>query len=155
MIVFRLTWLYFLLIMSLSAVISAQDRWTGIYEFDEDGGKTAGGTRVTVHHEIRILDSGEGLIAMIKSQGYQTSRDLVCTAKIEGSKLKIYLGDYGEDNVFETYQRGELLLTLERKAEKGKTMLLTHWGAFKPIVPSNERSGRVYFVMSEEEIYED
>jgi hypothetical protein len=141
--------------MSFSAAISAQDRWTGIYEFNEDGGKTAGGTPVTVHHEIRVLDPGDGLIAMIKSQGYQTSRDLVCTAKIEGSKLKIYLEEYGEDNVFETYRKGELLLTLERKAEKGKAVLLTHWGAFKPIVPSNERSGRVYFLFSDEEIYED
>ena len=38
-----------------------------------------------------------------------------------------------------------VLLTLERKTEKGKTVLLTHWGKFTPVIPRNEKSGKVYF----------
>lgn len=119
----------------------AQERWTGRYEFDESGGKTAGGAVITVNHEIEIIETDDGLIAMIRSQGFQTSRDLVCKARIDGQKLLIYFESYGENNVLATYQEGDLLLTLER----GKDRLLTHWGMFQPVTDANRKSGKVYF----------
>jgi Family of unknown function (DUF5991) len=85
------------------------------------------------------------LIAMIQSNGYQTSRDLVATAKIEGSKLLVYFNSYGENNVFETYKKGDLLFTLEQKTVKGELNILTYWDKFQPVVPKNEKSGKVYF----------
>lgn len=129
----------------LSVFSLAQSDWPGSYEFHENGGKTAGGSAILISHEISVIDSGDGLTATIQSNGYQTSSDLVCTAKIEGSKLLIYFQNYGEDNMFEPYQQGDLLLTLERKTGKGKPVILTHWGKFTPSVPKNERSGKVYF----------
>jgi hypothetical protein len=128
-----------------SAVTVAQSDWIGSYEFHENGGKTAGGSVILVSHEINVIDSGDGLTATIQSNGYQTSTDLVCTAKIEGSKLLIYFQNYGEDNMFESYRKGDLLLTLERKAGKGEPLILTHWGKFTPSVPKNEKTGKVYF----------
>ncbi len=119
----------------------AQERWTGRYEFEESGGKTPGGTAVTVNHEIEIFETDDGLVAMIKSQGFQTSRDLVCRARVEGDKLLVFFGSYGEDNVLATYKDGELLLTLERKKDE----LLTHWGAFQPVTGNYGKSGKVYF----------
>lgn len=133
----------FTFFLSLSA--NAQSEWLGSYQFDEDGGKTAGGTAVFVSHQIDILESDDGLIAMIQSNGYQTSKDLVATAKISGSKISFYFESYGENNVFETYKKGDLLFSLERKNEKGKIQLLTYWDKFQPVVPKNEKSGKVYF----------
>lgn len=129
--------------------IAAQSDWTGRYEFSEDGGKTAGGTAIFIQHDLEIVEGDGGLIAFLKSNGYQTSKDLVCKARIENSGLSIYFESYGEDNVFESYKTGELLLTLERKTEKGKTTLLTHWGKFTPIISKNERSGKTYFTKLE------
>jgi hypothetical protein len=135
--------LLFVLLLGIAA--NAQADWTGAYEFDEDGGKTTGGTVVFISHQLEIRDTDDGLMAFIKSNGYQTSKDLICTAKAEGSKILIYFESYGEDNVFESYETGDLLLTLEMKTSKGKTEILTYWNEFQPIVPKNEKSGKIYF----------
>lgn len=123
--------------------------WAGTYEFGEYGGKTAGGTGIVITHDIEVIDGGDGLIAAVKSNGYQTSVDLNCIAKAEGQKLLIYFESYGEDNIFEPYKKGDLLLTLERKTAKGKEIILTHWSAFGPSIEKNNRSGKEYFKRSE------
>lgn len=122
--------------------------WIGEYTFDEDGGKTAGGTRIFISHELSIVESDDGLLAYLKSNGYQTSVDLICKVKGDGSKITLYFDEYGEDNVFESYEPGDLLLTLEKKTVKGKPQVLTYWEKFTASVPANERPGRVYFVRS-------
>ena len=135
-----------LVVVSASIIAVAQTDWKGSYYFGEDGGKNAGGIAVLISHELDIFDDGEGgLAASLESNGYQTSSNLVCTAKIMGPKLMIYFQSYGENNMFESYQPGELLLTLEQKTEKGKTVILTHWGKFTASIPKNTKSGKVYF----------
>ncbi len=129
-----------------SAAVYAQSPWIGIYEFVEDGGKTAGGTGIVVSHEIQIMDSDNGLIATVKSNGYQTSVDILCLVKVQGNKAILNFEGYGDDNVFENYTKGQLVLTFE---QKGKS-ILTHWGSFKPSIAKNEKSGKVYFVRSAE-----
>lgn len=128
-----------------SITASAQVDWKGAYYFGEDGGKNAGGMAIFVSHELDIFDGGEGLSATIKSNGYQTSADLVCTAKAQGPKLMIYFQSYGDSNMFEPYEPGDLLFTLERKVTKGKPIVLTYWGKFTPVIPKNAKSGKVYF----------
>jgi len=134
-----------LFITLLTFAANAQKEWLGSYIFDEDGGKTAGGTAIFVSHQIDVVETDDGLVATIQSNGYQTSKDLTCTTKIQGGKLLLYFQNYGENNVFEPYEEGDLLLTLERKSVKGKTEILTFWGKFTPIVPKNEKTGKVYF----------
>jgi len=136
------------ILLSVSFAVYAQNDWAGSYEFYENGGKTAGGTSIFVTHQMDIVETEDGLVAMIQSNGYQTARDLVGSVRIDGNKLLVYFEDYGENNIFQTYEKGDLLLTLERKTEKGKTVILTTWGKFLPVVPSNEKSGKNYFVKS-------
>lgn len=138
-----------LVIGSFAVFAQAQKEWLGNYSFDEDGGKTAGGTAIFVSHEINIVESDDGLIATIQSNGFQTSKDLICTTKIAGGKLLVYFDSYGENNMFENYEKGDLLLTLERKNVKGKPEILTFWGKFQPSVPKSEKTGKVYFRRSE------
>lgn len=133
------------LILFFSVLINAQTSWPGKYEFSEDGGRNAGGTKIFVTHELEVRQTDDGLMATLQSNGYQTSKDLICIAKASGDKLEIYLDSYGENNLFESYEQGDLLLTLENKTVKGKTETLTFWGKFQPIVPKNEKSGKVYF----------
>ena len=135
-----------LLVLCLPAI--AQSDWKGSYSFDENGGKNAGGIAILITHELNVFDSGDGLAATIQSNGYQTSRDLVCSAKVEGSKLLIHFQSYGENNMFEPYEPGDLLLSLERKLVKGKPAIYTYWGKFTPAIQKNEKSGKVYFEKS-------
>lgn len=127
-----------------AAAVNAQ-LWIGTYTFNEDGGKNAGGTAIFITHEMDISEGDKNLVVMLRSNGYQTSRDLVCSAKVEGGKLNIYFESYGEDNMFEPYEPGDLLLSLENKTTKGKTELLTFWGKFTPMIPKNEKTGKPYF----------
>ena len=123
----------------------AQSDWKGSYSFSENGGRTAGGTAILITHELEIFEGGDGLAATLESNGYQTSTELVCSAKVEGSRLTIIFENYGENNIFEPYKQGDVLLTLERKVEKGKPAIFTYWGKFTPSVPKNEKSGKLYF----------
>ncbi len=128
----------------------AQTDWKGSYYFGEEGGKNAGGIAIMISHELNVLEGGEGLAATLESNGFQTSSDLICTAKVEGSKLLIYFLSYGDNNMFEPYKEGDLLFTLERKSSgSGKPVILTHWGKFTPSIPRNEKSGKVYFQRTE------
>lgn len=131
-----------------TSVAFAQAEWAGTYSFDEDGGKNAGGAVIFIVHELVLMETDDGLRGTLKSNGYQTSKDLKITAKVKGNKLEIYFDSYGEDNVFETYTTGELLLTLEKRTAKGKTELLTWWGKFTPIIPEKPKAGKVFFVKS-------
>lgn len=126
------------------AVAQAQSNWAGTYEFTEDGGRNAGGSAIIITHVLTVIDGGDELTATLQSNGYQTSSDLVCTAKVEGARLLVRFQNYGEDNMFEPYQPGDLLLTLEKK----KGAIITHWGKFTPSVPKNEKSGKVYFELA-------
>lgn len=130
-------------LISTATAISAQSNWNGNYTFDENGGKNASGIAILISHELSVFDDGDGaLAARLESNGFQTSEDLVCSAKVVGSKLFIYFQSYGENNMFEPYKVGDLLFTLERKTEK---LILTHWGKYTASIPRNEKSGKVYF----------
>lgn len=133
------------LVLFFGVLINAQDSWLGKYEFSEDGGRNTGGTKIFISHELEIRATEDGLMATLRSNGYQTSKDLVCTAKASGDKLEIYFDSYGEDNLFENFEQGDLLLTLENKTVKGKTETLTFWNKFQPSIEKNEKSGKVYF----------
>lgn len=139
------TGVYCALFLAFALAAHAQTNWAGVYEFDEDGGKTTGGTVVFINHQIEVRKTDDGLVAFVRSNGFQTSKDLICTAKADGNKLLVYFESYGEDNLFESYTEGDLLLTLEMKTAKGKTEILTYWNKFQPVVPANEKSGKVYF----------
>ena len=147
----RKIFIFSLFLMLFCTAANAQKEWLGSYSFDEDGGKNAGGSAIFIAHQIDVREADDGLMAMIQSNGYQTSKDLICTTKIDGNKLLIYFDSYGENNMFEPYEKGDLLLTLERRTVKGKTELLTFWGKFTPIVPKNEKTGKVYFYKSSKE----
>ncbi len=134
-----------LFVVAFSIAAAGQTSWLGHYEFVEDGGKTAGGTGIVVTHQIDVLNSDDGLVATLRSNGYQTSVDLLCLVKVNGNKALLFFEGYGDANIFENYEKGQLMLTLELKDEKGKSEILTQWGAFKPIAPKNERPGKVYF----------
>lgn len=128
---------------SASKSESDQTAWEGSYTFQEGGGRS-GGAGTFVEHAIIIYLRGSELIADIDADGFQTSRRLRCTVKVEADRISLYFSSYREDNVFEPYRKGQFLLALERSAAGGRTRLLTYWGAYQPTF-GRARNGRVYF----------
>lgn len=118
--------------------------WVGDYSFVEDGGKTAGGTRIIVIHSLAIHKEAGKLIAEIASQGYQTSRQVVGEVRVTGNVARIYFKSYGEGNMYESHREGDLLLTFKRVTQRGRTRILTYWNAFEPSMKPLV-NGRVYF----------
>lgn len=141
----KLICLIFILSAPAAAVVRAQSFWVGTYQYGEDGGKNAGGAVIFIHHEITVEKTGGKLSAFISSQGYQTSKALNCTAEAIGNRLKIYFKDYAEDNVYEPFEKGDLLLTLERRRIKGRNVILTYWNKLEPAALEKWKNGRVYF----------
>lgn len=138
-----LTLTVFLLAISSAAI--AQSPWIGSYVFEENVGKTASGTPITAVHQIDVSEGDDGLIATITSNGYQTSADLICAAKVVGKKLEIRFLSYGENNMFEPYEEGDLLLTLENVTVKNRQILATVWGKFKPLGNYDKKSLPLHF----------
>ena len=112
-------------------------QFVGSYEFGEDGGKTYAGDPIAVGHVLQIEADGS---ATLLANGYQTARDLICTAKSAGSKVLIYFTQYNAEgvNVFTDYEAGQLLLTLEYRTVKGGKVLWTTWGAYRPVIDEPE-----------------
>lgn len=123
---------------------SDQTSWKGTYIFQEGGGRSAGGTGMIVEHTITIYLRGSALIADIDAAGYQTSISLRCDARIEGNRISFYFNSYREDNVMASYNKGELLLALEKSTSSRKSKISTYWFAYKPVF-AHAKNGRVYF----------
>lgn len=128
----------------LTANAQSLKDYTGHYEFFEDGGKTAGDTAVFVGHGLKIEPDGA---VKLNADGFQTARDLIGTARIEGGKLKIYFTLYNDEgiNSFTPYEAEDLLLILEFKTVSGKKVLWTTFGKYQPAIISAETGGGIYF----------
>jgi len=124
----------------------ALDAWVGEYAFDEDGGKTAGGSAIFVVHQLTVTREGDALKARLESNGYQTYAAFECDARVERGRLKIFFVRHADENVFlrGDYRRGDLLLTLARAGAGRRARLVTHFAKFRPQF-GRPRQGRVYF----------
>ena len=133
-------------VLLMASTAFGQSSWVGNYVFEEDGGRTAGGTAIFITHELNVMATDDGLTGTLQANVYQTSKDLICTVKADAAKLMIYFDSYGENNVFEPYKKGDLLFTLERKKIKGKDVIVTNWGKYTSVSEEKPVSGKVRFV---------
>lgn len=123
---------------------AGRNAWEGTYSYEETRGRTNGDPGAFVEHTIKVYRRGDELIADVDAAGFQTAVSLRCGAEARGNKINFYFRGYREDNTFEPYRKGQLLLSRERSSAGGRPRLLTHWGAYQPALRAG-RSGRVYF----------
>lgn len=128
----------------LGSTLHAQNDWPGVYEFEEDGGQTAGGSPIYIIHTITVTVSDGKWRARIQSQGYQTSIDVFARVIAKKKTISLYFDSYGEDNVMREFEENSHLLTLKKKNDR----LLTYWGEFGPIIESNKKDGKVRFKLA-------
>lgn len=136
--------IYVFIAVAMLAMAASSQTLAGKYEFNENGGKTTGGTVIFIAHE---LDLGSDGTATLTANGYQTARDLKCTFTTTATKTVVKFDSYNEDGVnsFEPYKEGDVLLTLESKTVKGKKVLWTRFGKYTPTVKNAPKAGGVYF----------
>jgi Family of unknown function (DUF5991) len=138
--------LFVALMMVLATSVYAQTSqvMAGHYEFIEDGGRTVGGSRILIAHDLQIGPDGA---ATLKVDGFQSSLDIACLTKRVGTQTQV-LFDHHNDQSAETarpYARGIVLFTLERKQINGKAVLWTVMGQYRPTIIVPNKSGGVYF----------
>ena len=134
-----------ILVTLLSGVAIGQNTWRiGEYSFDEDGGETAGGSKIFIAHTIKITKQDGKMSAHIYSQGFQTSRDLFADIKIDGNKLSFYFREKGPDQIMGDFEKGDVLLTFEQQPKK----MVTIWDKFQPVIDKNRENGKVRFWFS-------
>jgi Family of unknown function (DUF5991) len=129
-----------------AAAADELDAWVGEYVFEEDGGRTAGGSAIYVVHQLNVTREGDALKARLESNGYQTYAAFECEARVAAGRLKLFFVRHADENVFlrGDYRAGDLLLTLARAAATRRPRLLTYWGKFRPQF-RRPRQGRVFF----------
>lgn len=126
-----------------SLTVSAQE-WGGVYRYNANFGRNAGGTAMNVTYEISIED-GPNPGAEISADGYQTSNILLCTTRKKGSSIELRFLSYPDGNMeneygVKLYEKNDLLITLTRVANAGKTKYRAVMGKYNTSV-----KGPVYF----------
>jgi hypothetical protein len=116
---------------------SGNPPWEGEYNFGETSGRNTG---LVILYSVKVYQKDGSLLADIDADGHQTMTRLSCKTKVAGNRLTLYFSNYREENLFEIYKPGEVLLSLERRGGK----LLTYWGAIRPQL-TGFKNGRVYF----------
>ena len=114
----------YLLLQSDSTPDSAY-RWVGTYEYSEFGPSNSGSNQTWVYQLIILSDEGQ-LGISLNIDGFQTLVRIMANAIERDGKLDIVFEDYGSDNLFPQYEKGEALLSLEKVTEEKYKIL---WGA--------------------------
>jgi len=112
--------------------------WIGDYTFSEFAPQNQ-----NMFYRFTIYKDDGNYYAEISIDGFQTVARL--KAKVAGDEKYITLlfDKYLPNNIFEPYVEGEVLLNFE----KNNSQLYTYWGGIQPILESNKKSGKIYFVV--------
>ena len=132
-----------LAICSAAVSVSAQE-WGGLYRYNANFGRNAGGTTMRVTYEIAIED-GPTPDAEITADGYQTGNTLFCTSRTKGSSIELRFQSYPDGKMeneygVKLYKKGDVLITLTRVTKAGKTTYRAVIGKYNTDV-----KGPVYF----------
>ena len=120
---------FFLTLLTLTfcfgaLTVSAQE-WGGIYRYNANFGRNAGGTAMNVTYEIAIED-GPTPGAEISADGYQTSNTVLCTTRKKGSSLELRFLSYPDGKMeneygVKLYEKNDVLITLTPVTKARKT----------------------------------
>lgn len=114
---------------SLAQLTDPAPNWSGVYTFTEVGQSLSSDPPQPVwEYKLTVYEDNGNLLADLAIDGFQTMTRLLAEAKVDGQKIEFYFKDYRPDNLFEPYQPGDLLFTLEEI----EGQLLTTWGNLTP-----------------------
>jgi hypothetical protein len=140
------TFLLTILAMSIcfaTLSVSAQE-WGGLYRYNANFGRNAGGFAMNVTYEIGIED-GSDPDAEITADGYQTSNTVLCHSRTKGNSIELRFWSYPDGKMeneygVKLYKKNDVLLTLTRVVSAGKTKYRAVIGKYNTDV-----KGPIYF----------
>ena len=95
-------------------------------------------------YEVSIYNEDSNYNAQINIDGFQTITRLQAKVIGDENSIKLVFEKYLPDNIFEPFNKGDLLLRFDKK----KSKLTTFWGGLQPMLERNNESGKVYFEYS-------
>ncbi len=118
-------------------------KWAGQYTFEESAKNVTGDGAQTWNYVIDIKEKDANtLIADIQVAGFQTMTRIEASVKATEKNAEVIFEQYGKDNMFELYKKGDRLFTIEAN-DKGE--IITNWDKMKPNVIENQKSGKIMF----------
>ena len=113
------------------------ETWSGSYSFGESGPENS---LIVMEYGIKIYKENDVFFATIEIDGFQTMTRI--KAKVTGDQKQIVFifEEYLPDNLYELYNRGDILLGFER-SDKG---LITHWRKMTPALTEGSSSGEYF-----------
>lgn len=108
--------------------------WAGGYTYTYEGGRTAGGSPITVAYRLGIAADPKGKACRLDIQGFQSNQTLLCRLGGSDTDVTVRFESYGDGSTLNAYgvkqyEVGEGLLTLRRA---GDGRILTEWLKITP-----------------------
>ena len=116
------------------------NEWVGDYEFYEFCPPN-----INMQYNINIYKENEAYFVKINIDGFQTNVRLQAKVSGDEKSIKLLHDKHLPDNQFKPYNKGDILLSFEKRNSK----IYTNWGKLEPILPENKASGKVYFTKME------
>ena len=108
--------------------------WSGVYQWEEDGGPRANGLHSTVTYTLTVEPRDGALMAVLGATGFQTCESMLCEAVGDEDSLTVFFRSYADGKMGNSYgvkihDAGEWLFTLKRAGQGSQDALLTYWGS--------------------------
>lgn len=110
--------------------------WVGKYTFYEYAPPDQ-----NMWYDISIYTENGKYYASVIIDGFQTMQRYKAEISGDQKAIDLLFSEYLPQNGFEPYVKGERLLSFEKR----DAQLITYWGEMKPMLTSNEESGKPYF----------
>ena len=137
---------------SSNDVSSTAGEWIGEYEFfNAPPVPRRNAPTPSIAYSITVFKKGNQLLARFEANGFQTALDYECTVKISGSEMKLYFlrDSYGDgSDEFSPLKKGNLVFSLTRVRNGGKTRYLFKPGGYQIDLMSGRQRTPIYFTKS-------
>ena len=117
--------------------------WSGTYIYEEDGGRTTGGTAIFITHTLQLWRKNGQWVGKLQSNGYQTYIDTVVSGRARGDRFDVVFQSRNAETRSPQARRGDRLFSLVRRANG---QLQTQWGVFWPVTMEKAPSVGRYFL---------
>lgn len=114
---------------------SSLETWVGEYSFSEYAPPDQ-----NMFYSITIYYKDNNYFAKISIDGFQTLERLLAKVSGDVNFIKLKFQEYLPDNVFESYKKGDILISFEKRDSK----LITNWGKIQPLLLENYKAGEYF-----------
>lgn len=124
--------------------------WEGEYSFCESSDAAESDSNMICTYKINIYEENNKLYGEIAADGFQTMERIMTEINESDSKIDFVFSSYLHENVTGEYEKGDVLLSFERK----NGGIVTVWNEMKPMLTEHYSSG-IYFEKDSEEKFID